>query len=74
MAGDEEDGPGAETLYKLDSLTAMGGLNTRGMLVSYQAIEASDRRRARELRIELVERGELRNLDQHLNRWIKPRA
>ena len=63
-------GPGAETLYKFDSLTAMGGLNTRGMLASYQPLETRDKQRARDLGINVVESGQLRNLDQHLTGWI----
>ncbi len=63
-------GPGAETLYKLDSLTALGGLNTRGMLASYQPLETWDKQRARDLRINVVESGQLRNLEQHLTKWI----
>ena len=63
-------GPGAETLYKLDSLTAMGGLNTRGMLASYQPLETWDKQRARDLGIKIVEGGQLRNLDEHLTKWI----
>ena len=70
MGQAEDDGPGAETLYKLDSLTAMGGLNTRGMLVSYQPINHYDRLRARHLRIEVVDGGALRNLDTHLRKWV----
>lgn len=70
MDGPDENGPGAETLYKLDSLTAMGGLNTRGMLVSYQPINHYDRQRARQLRIQVVDAGALRNLDSHLRKWV----
>lgn len=67
-------GPGAETLYKLDSLTALGGLNTRGMVVSYQALKPSDKQRANDLRIKVVESGQLRNLDEHLAKWINAPA
>lgn len=63
-------GPGAETLYKLDSLTALGGLNTRGMLASYQPLETWDKQRARDLGINIIEGGQLRNLDEHLTKWV----
>jgi len=69
MHGDAQDGPGPETLYKLDSLTALGGLNTRGLLVSYQPVDDWDRKRARELRIKIVQAGELRNLAKHVREW-----
>lgn len=70
LQGVEAEGPGAESLYKLDSLTALGGLNTRGMLVSYQPIESWDRRRAADLRIRIVEVEQLRNLADHLRKWV----
>ncbi len=69
MQGDAQDGPGPETLYKLDSLTALGGLNTRGLLVSYQNVDDWDRKRAKELRIKIVQAGELRNLARHVREW-----
>ena len=67
---DDAAGPGAETLYKLDSLTALGGLNTRGMVVSYQPLETWDKQRANDLRIKVVEARQLRNLDEHFTKWI----
>ena len=63
-------GPGAETLYKLDSLMTLGGLNTRGMVVSFQPLEAWDKQRASDLRIKVVEGGQLRNIEDHLRNWI----
>jgi len=71
LTGPEAEGPGAESLYKLDSLTALGGLNTRGMLASYQVIERWDRKRATDLQIRIVESGELRNLPGHLRKWVQ---
>ena len=68
-AGDAA-GPGAEALYKLDSLTALGGLNTRGMAVSYQPLQPWDKQRAGDLRIKVIESGQLRHLDDHLAKWI----
>jgi hypothetical protein len=70
LAGPEAEGPGAESLYKLDSLTALGGLNTRGMLASYQPLERWDRQRAADLRIRIVEAAQLRNLAKHLRDWV----
>lgn len=70
LAGPDVDGPGAESLYKLDSLTALGGLNTRGMLASYQQLRPADRQRATDLRILVVESGQLRNLADHLRKWV----
>lgn len=72
MHGDEADGPGAHTLYKLDSLTSLGGLNTRGMIVSYQELTKWDRQRAKDLRINIIEAGQLRNLQRHIREWVAP--
>ena len=63
-------GPGAEALCNLASLTAPGGLNTRGMVVSYQPLEMWDKQRASDLRTKIVEGAQLRNLDEHLIKWI----
>lgn len=71
LAGPEAEGPGAQTLYKLDSLRTLGGLNTRGMLVSYQPLETWDRQRAVDLRIRVVEGGQLRNFARHLREWLE---
>jgi len=62
--------PGPDALYKLDSLTALGGLNTRGMIVSYRPLEKQDRQRAADLSIRVVEGGQLRNLSVHLMDWM----
>lgn len=70
LQGTEAEGPGAESLYKLDSLTALGGLNTRGMLASYQPIESWNRRRAADLHIRIVEAEQLRNMADHLRKWV----
>ena len=60
----------APTVYKLDSLTGMGGLNTRGLLASYRPLVEGDRQRARDLRIELVEGAKLATLRQQLVKWV----
>ena len=74
QSGSDAAGPGAETLYKLDSLTALGGLNTSGIVVSYQPLQPWDKQRANDLRIKVVEGGQLRNLDEHLSQWINAPA
>ncbi|MCC6856351.1 MAG: DUF1887 family protein [Microbacteriaceae bacterium] len=70
MAGERSGRTGTQSLYKLDSLRALGGLNTRGMLVSYQPLESWDRQRAEDLRIRVVESGQLRNFERHLREWV----
>ncbi len=63
----------AEAVYKLDSLTALGGLNTRGMLVSYRRLSDGDRQRAADLKIRTVVGGAIANLRNELLRWIGTR-
>lgn len=41
------------------------------MLVSYHRLDDWDRRRAKELRIKVVEAGELRNFHRHLHDWVE---
>lgn len=61
----------ADVLYKLDSLRdLMGGLQGRAMLVSFNHLDKSSRARAKELAIELCCGTELKNLQQHLQRWL----
>jgi len=64
----------APAVYKLDSLTGMGGLNTKGMLASYRPLLDGDIQRARDLRIETVVAGSLASLRQRLLNWIGPAA
>ena len=66
---------GAEVLYKLDSLCdLMGGLQGRAMLVSFKALDKFSRARAKELNITLCCQSELKNLQQHLQKWLDPNS
>lgn len=60
----------AEAVYKLDSLTGLGGLNTRGMLISYRKLMEGDKQRARDLGIRTVIGPDIANLKHELIRWI----
>lgn len=61
----------ADVLYKLDSLRdLMGGLQGRAMLVSFNDLDKPSRARAKELNIKLCCQTELKNLQQHLQRWL----
>lgn len=60
----------ADAVYKLDALTALGGLNTRGMLVSYRQLSDGDRQRAADLRIRTVVGSAVANLRDELLRWM----
>ncbi len=69
--GKGEDSPGAEALYKLDTLAdLMGGLKARAMLVSYQKIPRHNRIRAADLGIAICSGTQLRSLKQHLQAFI----
>jgi hypothetical protein len=71
---DRERGPGAQALYKLDSLSELGGLNTRCLLVSYKELKDHDRQRARDLRIHVIEGPGLKSLEPRLRKWIEKGA
>lgn len=69
--GSSADGPGAETLYKLDTLAPLlGGLGARAMLVSFQPLSDPDRRRAKELKIRTCVGADLHGLAEMLRRWV----
>lgn len=62
--------PGANTLYKMDTLRDLGGMNTRALLISYQPLADYDRQRARDLKINLLTGTALKGLGKHLEEWI----
>lgn len=65
------DSPGAETLYKLDTLRDhIGGLQANAMLVSYQPLQKEHLWRANDLGIEVCTGKEIQNLEQKLKNWI----
>jgi len=69
--GRGEDSPGAETLYKLDTLgDVLGGLQARSMLVSYQQLRKADIDRAASLGISVCHGEQLQRLEQHLSRLV----
>lgn len=56
--------------YKLDSLTALGGLNTKGMLLSYRPLKGVDKQRATDLGIKTIETDTFGTLTSQLQSWI----
>ncbi|HHJ38412.1 MAG: hypothetical protein AXA67_13240 [Methylothermaceae bacteria B42] len=65
------EGPGAEAIYKLDTLKELfGGLHCQGMIVSYLPMREADIRRARDLGIEICQAGQLQNLSHYIQAWI----
>ena len=70
FTGAGEDSPGAEALYKLDSLKElMGGLQARAMLVSYRKIAPAIRARAEDLGIVVCAGEQLAHLGDHIARF-----
>ena len=68
----EPDSPGAEALYKLDTLKYLvGESRTRAMLVSYRSLSRWDLERARDLGIATCAGRQLRSLENQLRRWIQ---
>jgi hypothetical protein len=68
----EPDSPGAEALYKLDTLKYLvGDTRARAMLVSYRDLPRWDLERARDLGIATCAGRELLSLDSQLRRWIQ---
>lgn len=61
---------GSEVLYKLDSLTALGGLNTKGMLVSFRKLDKHTLQRAKDLRITTIGPEQLPSLQNQISTWI----
>lgn len=67
----EPDSPGAEAIYKLDTLKWLVGENsTRAMLISYQTLSRWDRERAFDLGIATCAGHQLASLESLLRRWI----
>jgi hypothetical protein len=65
------DTPGADVLYKLDTLKGiLGGVHTQVMLVSYHSLSTWDKQRAQDLQIATCTSQQLVNLTEALTRWI----
>jgi hypothetical protein len=68
---DAADDPGAEALYRMDTLgDLLGGAQARTMLVSYRDLPAHVLRRAADLRIPVCAGGRLPELPAVLRRWV----
>lgn len=59
-----------DTLYKMDSISELGGLGSKSMLVSYRKLNQADRQRAKDLKIRVVEAEQIANLKDALRNWI----
>ena len=70
MAGKGSADATTDTVYKLDSISALGGLGTKSMLVSYRELSKADAQRAKDLRIEVIQGNEIQSLKSRLRDWI----
>lgn len=70
FTGESTGQAGTEALYKLDSISDLGGLGTKSMLVSYRKLRDADRQRAKDLRIKVVEGEAIAQLKTQLRNWI----
>lgn len=67
-----DNGSGAETLYKLDSLVdLLAGTSGHGMLVSYLPLSKWDKQRAADLGLKTCVGHELKNLQSIIKTWVK---
>lgn len=64
-----------DAMFKLaENCRRIGGLGTRGMLLSYRKLRDSELRLARALGIEVVSGTEVAHLRERLIRWVAPHA
>jgi len=73
LAGEYAGSAGTDAVYKLDSISDLGGLGTKSMLVSYRNLKATDKQRAKDLRIKVVEGQQIQKLKSVLRDWINSR-
>jgi hypothetical protein len=74
--GDRNAPPKAnDTLFKLaENCRRIGGLGTRGMLVSYRKLHEPEMKLAKALGIEVVAGNDIARLPEKLKHWVQPAA
>ncbi len=72
---DKPEAPKAnDTLFKLaENCRRIGGIATKGMLVSYRKLRDSETKLARALHIEVVAGQDISRLPEKLKSWVRPR-
>jgi len=68
--GNRSGQSGSEVIYKLDTLMTYAGLETKGLLVSYQDLSETDKQRASDYEIMIVADDELVNLKKRIWAWV----
>lgn len=70
LTGNHAGSAGTDSLYKLDSISDLGGLATKSMLVSYRPLGKADAKRAKDLKIKVVQGTEIQTLKATIRSWI----
>lgn len=70
----KDEGSATGAIYKLDALTALGGLNTTTLMVSYRKLADGERQRAKDLKIRTCVGTQLATLGATLGQWVGTRA
>ena len=70
LTGKHAGSAGTESVYKLDSISDLGGLATKSMLVSYRSLGQADLSRAKDLRIKVVQSSEIQQIKYIIKDWI----
>ncbi len=60
-----------DTIYKLDTLKDLGGLNAKAMLVSFRRLRPADEERARAYDIRTVVGTKIQGLEKEITEWLK---
>lgn len=68
----KEKGSGSDAIYKLDTLKeTLGGLQGKGMLVTYKKLPKAVLARAENEKISICQFNQLKRLDEFLKKWIQ---
>ena len=70
LTGHYAGSAGTESLYKLDSISDLGGLGTRAMLVSYRQLGQADAQRAKDLNSRVVQGEQIQTIKSTIRSWI----
>lgn len=66
------DQKGDAVLYKIDTIRGYGGLHTRSIVTSFRELRRTDKQRAEDLRIHLIEGKNLNRLAERIIEMIRP--
>lgn len=70
LTGQYAGSAGTDSLYKLDSISDLGGLGTKAMLVSYRTLGKADAQRAKDLNIRVVQGEQIQTIKNTIRSWV----